>query len=41
MLSTNELTELLLLTRDNNKMLQDIWNSLKQGDQMMILKILL
>ena len=28
----NEEEELLTLTRDNNKMLRDIWISLKEGD---------
>lgn len=31
-MTRNEEEELLTLTRDNNKMLRDIWTSLKQGD---------
>lgn len=31
-MTNNEEQELLTLTRDNNKMLRDIWTSLKMGD---------
>lgn len=31
-MTDNEEKELLTLIRDNNKMLRDIWNSLKMGD---------
>lgn len=31
-MTDNEERELLTLARDNNKMLQDIWTSLKLGD---------
>lgn len=31
-MTNNEEKELLILTRDNNKMLRDIWISLKLGD---------
>ena len=31
-MTRNEEQELLTLTRDNNKMLRDVWTSLKMGD---------
>lgn len=31
-MTLNEEKELLTLVRDNNKMLREIWTSLKQGD---------
>lgn len=31
-MTENEEKELLTLVRDNNKMLREIWTSLKQGD---------
>lgn len=31
-MNRNEEIELLALVRDNNRMLRDIWTSLKQGD---------
>lgn len=31
-MTRNEEIELLTLTRDNNKMLKDLWNSLLHGD---------